>query len=233
VHSDDIHLSAARARQIRMDGICSHRFLNVEPGDVCTRRGMRVTSPLRIVIDLSATLDDSQLGRLVDEFLRRKLLRIEDLHERVSRLKPARGRAIPRLKRVVAHRPADYQPGDSEMESRILRLLAREGFPTPRSQYWVRHSEFKARIDHAYSEVKLYIESGGFGWHQFASDLDGDLQRRDELVTHGWRPLTFSWRMTDSAIIKTMDGVYDRSTGQWRVGAENGGAFNRKVTHHS
>ena len=61
----------------------------------------------------------------------------------------------------------------------------------------------------------------------------GDLQRRNELVTHGWRPLTFSWRTTDSAIIKTMDGVYDRSTGQWRVGAENGGAFNRKVTHHS
>ena len=35
-------------------------------------------------------------------------------------------------------------------------------------------------------------------------------------MAEGWRPLTFTWRMSDSEIIAVMDTVYDRATGTWR-----------------
>lgn len=213
----EIHLSAPRMKQMRMVGVTSHRFTNLEGGDVVVRWEVPTASPIRLVIDLSSQLTDAQLGRIVDEFLRRANLRIDELRERVDRLRPAPGRSVARLRRVLAGRPTGYMAGDSEFETRVLRLLVRQGFPKPVSQHWVRRPGFAARLDHAYPDVKLYLESDGFGWHQFASDLDRDSQRRNELVGDGWRPLTLTWRMSDAVIVATMDRFYDRLTKTWKT----------------
>jgi hypothetical protein len=216
--SDVIHLSAPRARKIRMTGVLAHRFQNVQPGDVVDRDGIPVASPVRIVIDMSGTLTDAQLGTLVDELIRRKLLKIGDLHARLSGLRPAPGRSVARLRRIASDRPVGYQSGDSELEGRIIRLLAKHNFPAPQGQFWVRRTGWQARIDHAYPEVLLYLESDSFGWHQYASDLDNDSRRRNRLVIEGWHPLSFTWRMTDDEIVATMAAVYDRVTNTWKIG---------------
>lgn len=214
--SDVIHLSAGAGRKIRMAGVVGHRFHGLEPGDVTSRWEIPAATPIKVVIDLSSNASDSQLGQLIDEFLRRRQLDLTALRARVDRLRPAPGRSVARLRRVLAGRPGGYEPGDSELEGRILRLLAEHGFPRPVSQFWVRRSSWKARIDQAYPEVMLYIECDGFGYHHATSDLDHDSRRRNHLVTDGWRPLTFTWRMTDEEIIGTMAAVFDRQTGEWR-----------------
>jgi hypothetical protein len=116
------------------------------------------------------------------------------------------------------------------LETRVVRLLERAGFPRPTSQFWIRRTKFKARLDYAYPSQLIYIECDGFGWHQFVSDLDNDARRRNRLVAAGWRPLTLTSAMTDGEIVAAMDDVYDRATGTWKPMVHLGETSSLKCT---
>jgi hypothetical protein len=174
-----------------------------------------------MVIDLSGRLSVDELGRLVDELLRRRLLTLPRLRERAEELRSAPGRSMRKVRLVLAQRPTGYDPGESELEARLMRLIQKYGFPVPAPQHWVRSPRWKARLDHAYPDQRLYLEGDGFGFHFTASDLDNDARRRNRLVLDGWRPLTFTWRMTDAEIVAVLDRVYDRDAGAWRPFAQS------------
>lgn len=212
-----LELSAPAERKIRIDGVWAHRLGTLEPGDVVLRDGIRCCSPVRLVLDLSGRLTPELLGRLVDELVRRRLLRLESLRERVERTRPAPGRSTRTLHAVLAGRIGGYDPGESTLEARIARVIRRHGFPAPVQQHWVRLGEHRYRLDFAYPGRRVYLEGDGFGFHSTASELDADARRRNRLVIDGWRPLTFTWRMTDAEIVGALDAVYDRGTRAWRV----------------
>jgi hypothetical protein len=214
---DRYEVSAPLARQVRLEGVIGHRSGLWEPGDVVTRWGLPCTSPARTVIDLSGRLDVPRLGRLVDELLRRRLLTLPELRRRAEAFRSAPGRSMRTVRLVLAQRPGSYDPGESELEARVMRLILRHGFPEPKPQHWVRRPGYKARLDHAYPEQRIYLEGDGFGHHFTASDLDSDARRRNRLVLDGWRPLSFTWRMTDAEIVATLDQIYDRATRRWRA----------------
>jgi len=214
---DRIEVSAPLARHVRLDGVRGHRSGGWEDGDVEHRHGIPVTSPLRLVIDLSARLGVEGTGRLVDEFLRRNLLKMKELIERLAELRPAPGRSVRTLRRVCAARANSFDPGESTLESRIRRMIHRKGFPEPVSQHWVRDGSFQVRLDFAYPDVKVYVEGDGFGFHRFASDLDRDVRRRNGLVARGWIGLHVTWRMTDAEIEDAFARLYDRRTKTWRT----------------
>ncbi len=212
-----IEVSAPLARHVRLDGVRGHRSGRWADGDVERRHGMDVTSPVRLVIDMSSRLGVEGTGRLVDELLRRGLLRMKELIERLPELRPAPGRSVRTLRRVCAARSASFDPGESTLESRIRRVLKRKGFPEPVAQHWVRDGDFNVRLDFAYPDVKVYVEGDGFGFHRYASDLDRDVRKRNGLVARGWIGLHITWRMKDAEIEAAFDRLYDRRTKSWRV----------------
>ncbi len=214
---EEIEISAPLARQVRIPGVVGHRTGIVEDRDITVRHGIPCSSALRLVIDLSSRLDDDALGRLLDEALRRRLLRLNDLRERMPRLRPAPGRSVRRIERVLAARSPGFAPGESVLEARLSAVIVGNGFPPPIAQHWVRGAGWRARLDFAYPDQGLYLEGDGFGFHFTASDLDNDARRRNRLHIAGWRGLVFTWRMTDVEIIESLDALYDRSTHQWRV----------------
>ena len=97
-----IELAAPLLRHIRLDGVRGHRSGTWAAGDVVVHAGMPVTSPVRTVVDLSSRLGVDGTGRLVDEMLRRQLLTIAELRERITELRPAPGRSMRVLRAVVA-----------------------------------------------------------------------------------------------------------------------------------
>jgi len=212
-----IELSAPLLRHIRLDGVRGHRCATWAAGDVVVRAGMPVTSPVRTVIDLSSRLGVDGTGRLVDEMLRRRLISVAELRDRIAELRPAPGRSMRVLRAVVAARDETYDPGESSLEARIRRVIRRKGFPAPVGQHWVRDKGFAARLDFAYPDVKVYLEGDGFGFHRLASDLDRDIRRRNGLVERGWIGLHFTWRMSDSEIEAKLASFYDRTTRTWRL----------------
>jgi hypothetical protein len=212
-----IELAAPLLRHIRLDGVRGHRCGTWARGDVVTHAGMPVTSPVRTVIDLSSRLGVDGTGRLVDEMLRRRLLSVAELRDRITGLRAAPGRSMRVLRAVVGARDETYDPGQSALEARIRRVIRRKGFPAPVGQHWVRDRRFAARLDFAYPAVKVYLEGDGFGFHRYASDLDRDVRRRNGLVERGWIGLHFTWRMSDAEIEAKLASFYDRTTRTWRL----------------
>jgi very-short-patch-repair endonuclease len=211
-----IELSAPIPRHVRLAGVRGHRSGTWDERDLNTRANMTVTSPVRTVIDLSSRLGVDGTGRLVDDMLRRKLLTVAELRDRIADLRAAPGRSMRVLRTVVAARDDTYDPGESTLEARIRRVIRRKRFPEPVGQHWVRDGAFAVRLDFAYPDVKVYLEGDGFGWHRFASDLDRDVRRRNGLLQRGWVGLHFTARMKDAEIEEQLASFYDRATRQWR-----------------
>ena len=65
--------------------------------------------------------------------------------------------------------------------------------------------------------VKVYLEGDGFGFHRFASDLDRDVRRRNELVQRGWIGLHFTWRMKDAEIEAKLRRALRPRNRRWRL----------------
>ena len=203
--SDDvIHVSGPLARVVRLPGVRAHRTGTFEDGDVISRGGIRLTSPLRTALDLSGSLTSQELGKVVDYFLRKQMLRLEELRGRVSRTRAAPGRSVRTLQQVLRDRIPGYDPGESELEGRLARIILRAGLPAPAQQHRVSYGSARYRLDMAWPERRLYLEGNGFGWHQLSTDLDNDATRQNELVLDGWIPIELTWRMSDHDIEKTL-----------------------------
>ncbi len=201
---DGIHVIGDLARHVRLPGVIAHRSGLLVPGDVVTVDAMPCTSALRTVIDLSGMFDPAALGRVVDDFLRRRRLALEDLRGRVSLTRPAPGRSVKTLKIVLAQRIPGYDPGETELEGRLRRIIDANGLPTPTHQHRVSYGKDRYRMDFAWPDRRLYLEGNGFGYHRLATDLDGDARRQNEMVLDGWRPIELTWRMTDAEIADTL-----------------------------
>jgi hypothetical protein len=186
--------------QITLEGVVGQRSGLIEDGDFVLRDGMRCTSPLRTVIDLSGPMTVTELGDVVDDFLRRKLVKLEDLRERVDRLRPAPGRSVATLRKVLARRLPGYDPGESALEARIMRVIDRNGIPRPEQQYRLTFGSRRYRLDFAWPDQHVYLEGNGFGFHSLTTDLDRDARRQNDLVADGWVPIEITWRMTDREI---------------------------------
>ena len=198
--TDWIEVISPMARQVRLDGVRAHRSGIIEADDVVKVLGMRCTSALRTVIDLSGVLPWKQLGEVVDDFVRRKLLDLEELRSRVNRLRAAPGRKVKVLRAVLASRIPGFDPGESQLEARIMMVLIESGLPLPDQQHKVELGPHRYRLDFAWPDRRLYLEGNGFGWHSLSSDLDRDARRQNELVLDGWCPIEITWRMTDEEI---------------------------------
>jgi hypothetical protein len=201
---DQIHVITDLDHQVVLDGVVCHRSGLLEEGDLVRRDGMLCTSPLRTVIDLSGPLSVAELGDAVDDFLRRNLLTLDELRNRVDRTRSAPGRSVATLRKVLAKRLPGYDPGESVLEARIARIIDQHGLPRPSHQHRVTYGRRRYRIDLAWPERRLYLEGNGFGSHMLATDLDSDARRQNDLVLDGWVPIEITWRMTDVEIATTI-----------------------------
>lgn len=199
-----IHVLTLLDRVVALDGIVHHRTGHLPECDVTERHGIPCTSPLRAVLDSSGSLTVRELGEIVDDLCRRRILRIEPLRERVVELRAAPGRSVRTLRAVLAGRLADFDPGESSLESRIARLIATGRIVRPAQQHKVSFGDARYRLDFAWPEQKVYLEGNGFGFHRYGSDLDRDARRQNLLVADGWRPIEITWRMTDREILATL-----------------------------
>lgn len=199
-----IHVIGPMSRMVRLEGVNCHRSTTLESEDRVERDGIACTSPVKTVLDMSGSLTVSALGKLVDHFLRTRQMQLEDLRGRVARSRAAPGRSIKKLRVVLAARIPGYDPGESELEGRIVRIIDRAGLTRPTQQHRVRFDASRYRIDFAWPDRKLYLEGNGFGFHRLSSDLDNDAVRQNDLVLAGWTPIEITWRMPDSLIEDTI-----------------------------
>ena len=185
-----VELTVARDRsRASWPGAVVHRA-DLPSDDVEERDGLRLTTPLRTVLDLARSLSLEEAVAAADSALRQGLVTVDDLQAAAQALPAARGRA--RVSRVVSL--IDPCSG-SVLESvcRVLFVLA--GLPTALTQYRVRGADGRllGRVDFAWPEHRLVVETDGFAFHADRRSSRDDRRRTNALVLAGWRVLRFSW----------------------------------------
>lgn len=181
---DAVHIIG---RHARLEGVRAHTSVTLEPGDIWQLGAIDLTSPARTLVDSAATVPSLRLGAVVDDTLRRGLVRLADLracHERVD-TGPGRRPTVAMRDALQERRPG-YAAGDSQREADIVRLLARSGLPAPVLGHRVRIGRFTYKLDIAWPEFLVCIEFDGWETHRTFTAFHGDRQRGRRIAATGW-----------------------------------------------
>lgn len=113
----------------------------------------------------------------------------------------APGRRLAAVQELLVERLPGYDPGESDLETRVLRLIVRNGLPVPVQQHRVRVAGRTFRVDLAYPDVRLAIELDGWEFHRTRTAFDQDRSRANALVVGGWTVVRFTSRSTEDEIL--------------------------------
>jgi predicted NAD-dependent protein-ADP-ribosyltransferase YbiA (DUF1768 family) len=177
----------------RAKGIALHQSKDLNPPAVAERRMIPVTTPLRTLVDMGASVSTKQLAAALDRALANKLVTIPAVLAELKRL-GKRGRAgVGALRQVLTERGFINVPHPSVLESKTQRLFTRNKLPFAQCEL-VTGANGEYRLDFAYPEIKLAIEVDGYVWHFSPEHKQRDDARRNALILDGWRILVYSWR---------------------------------------
>jgi hypothetical protein len=154
--------------------------------DVVERRGMRVTSAVRTLADLSSRQPLAEAVVAMDMALHREAVDLGQLHAYMAT--HGRCKGVVRLRQVVElAEPAS----ESAMETRLRLLLVVAGLPRPEAQVplYDERGRFLGRPDLYYRAQQLAIEYDG-GTHR--DSLLEDNRRQNRLLNAGFRLLRFA-----------------------------------------
>ena len=152
-----------------------------------------VVSVARTLLDLCESDEFPVCEIALDAALREGLIDIDDLRTLLGAATKRRLAGVRRLRDLVAVRGDEEALSESELESRVFRLLRDVGFPLPQLQVAIRLGDRPGRVDFFYPEANLVIEVDGRRWHAGRRPEIRDRRRDHSLVLGGKRVLRFTW----------------------------------------
>jgi hypothetical protein len=186
-----------------------HRTLILPPDDVAERSGIPCTGFERTLCDCTATLSAFQLGRVLDEGLRRDVASLARLMTCAARLDSGPGRRLRVIQSLLAERGESFDPGGSASELRVLQVIRDAGLPVPQQQHRVRVGSRAFALDFAWPEQRVFAEYYGLAVHSGVSAVASDSARLTAMVAAGWRPLVFTDSTPDREIVSTTRNVLE------------------------
>lgn len=207
--SHTLRLDITAPRSVRLSGVAGHRKA-LARHERTIRYGIAVTTAERTLVDLAGSCDADELGRLIDEALRRRLTTLTKL-EVALRAHAGGGRRRTRpLRDALAERGARYTPGDNPGELAMDRLWDSLDLPPAVRQYRVRVGNRTYVLDRAIVELKIGIEWNGRDQHGLWSRFHQDSDRRNDLVAHGWLILDFTMKTDPRRIERTVRAAVEQ-----------------------
>ena len=182
----DVHVCypPGRRRRAQPGLIVTEQLL--DPGDVLSSRGVRLTTPVRTVFDCLRLLSGVERLVVADALTHLGFVTLDELRAYFANSRRRRNIRIgERLLDLVEPRI------ESPMETRMRWQLIQSGLPIPVCQLEVRDraGRFVARIDFAYPDLRIAVEFDG-AWHWTRRREDD--HRRQRLRELGWTVLVFS-----------------------------------------
>jgi len=210
-HFADEHVSvfAAEDRR-RRPGIQPH--VRPRSSVVGRLRGIRVSMPVPMFIELASMLSLVDLVIVGDALVRRKFLTREDL---VAGCRDSADRYA-----AAALTAAEFVRAgvDSPMETRLRMLIVLAGLPEPRVNLTIRdqHGNVIRRFDLSYPSVKLIVEYDGRQHAEDPGQYESDISRREELDTWGWRIVVVTakgiFQRPEETLLRVRTALRDRGT---------------------
>jgi very-short-patch-repair endonuclease len=189
-----IEVTVDRARRAPADGVILHRSQKLPACDRTVVGIFHTTSVSRTLIDLSSTLPEEILEEALDDALCRGLTSVRRLRWRIGELAGSGRRGARLFRKLLDSRAPGSRAAESDLETRVFRLLVSSGLPTPTRQYEIRdRGRILLRVDLAYPDHFVAIECDGYRYHSGRKAWQKDLNRRNILATRGWKVLHVTW----------------------------------------
>ncbi len=207
---DVIEVTTPRGRQMRLAGVRHHRRSNLHPGDLTRCHGIPATTPARTLVDVSGRVRPGRLGSVVDDALRRKLVSLDELrvcHDRVD-TGPGR-RPTVALRQVIAQRGPGYDPGGSDRELWVMKVLQRAGIRPPVQQHRVFVGAGHYDIDLAFLPEMVGLEFDGWEWHGSYTAFHRDRERTRLLVASGWTMLPITAQTSAADLVRDVKAALE------------------------
>lgn len=167
----------------RRTGVVTLRRSPSDRPTIITVGGMAVTGVERTLLDLAGSRWRHQLGLALDECLRRRLTTLDRLWATWEKDGGKGRRGTAALRAALAARDERSALLDSALEAKMLRILKRIIGPAAVPQYEVeRGSRLVARLDFAWPERRVGVETHGFRWHSGRERWERDLARQRTLT---------------------------------------------------
>ena len=198
VAKDGTHLVIPRERGVQKVRDADVHRLVLPAADIASQKGIPVTTPARTILDLSTDVGVTQLERLVDDFLHRRILEIGDLAKRVDAPLP-----LPRFDRHVVSEIVARRSGSEAANSRgaewMYDAIVAAGLPAPVRHHRVTIGQRVRVIDCAYPEARIAVEFDGWSVHGDHTHFHGDRKRLFQFEMEGWLVLlvTQQWSSTE------------------------------------
>jgi putative AbiEi antitoxin of type IV toxin-antitoxin system len=199
VHSDEIELTIAYPSRRNLQGITVHRSSTLLPSDVQERFGVRVTTPIRTLVDLADRFDDPMLGLIVDEGTIGRLWTPESVSSRLEGL--GHGVAgVTSLRRLVAERTGEGHP-DSRLEQRVIRTI-KGHVPGYTLHHRIVIDGQVIDMDIAWVDQKIDGEVDGMRTRALSrTKFEHERRRINALQRHGWRVVHFTDKMDRETLL--------------------------------
>ena len=207
-----VEVATPSGRQTRLAGLRQHRRSTLHPTDVTRHGGIPLTSCARTLVDVSGRVPLAKFERAVNDALRRKLLRLEELRSCHERIDTGSGRrATVALRKILAERAPGFDPGGSDRELWVMKVLARAGIPPPVQQHRFHLDDRYYDLDLAYPPEMVALEFDGWDAHGTFLAFHGDRQRTRRLVAAGWRVLPITARTTPAELVTDVSAALSLS----------------------
>lgn len=156
--------------------------------------GIRVTSPVRTVFDLSDVVPLGRLARVLDDAWGLRLLKADALIDTLEELR-GRGRGrVAWMRMLIEERGRDYVAPESGLERSFRRLLEKDGQPPMEYQVDLGGESWVARVDAVDRRARVVVQIDSDRHHTSLLDRRHDEQQDAALRALGWTVI----RITES-----------------------------------
>jgi hypothetical protein len=169
-------------------GVRVRRTRDLHPADVWRHRGIPVTTPERVILDIAATHTDLEVRRAMSRAQSLRLTNARRLAALLDRTNNRPGRA--RYARVLAAAPPNTR---SELEDRVFDLVVAAGFARPEVNVPLILDGRRVIPDFRWPEQRLVVEADGAQWHGDPQARQDDAERQALLEAHGDRVARVTW----------------------------------------
>lgn len=168
----------------RLRGVRGHETDNLPPAHCTVRERIPVTTAARTLVDSCGLVTPRMLSSAVNDGLRRRVVTLPQLARTVDEVPRSGRRKIVPMVELLRDRIVGYDPGDSDPEADLVRMLTRAGFPAPEQQIKVVAEGHTMYLDVGWSSVKTAFEYDSVEFHVFKFHEDRERLRR--LKRAGW-----------------------------------------------
>ena len=187
VWSERPEVMVAGSRRHLLEGVRLRRLDQIDALDISIRLGIPVLSAPLALLLLGATESERKVETAVHDAVHLGLATRADLFAVLDRYAARGRRGVTKFRAALDSLPTDGTATETNLELDMVRLLRVSGLPPPKVQYPVVDADgIRRRLDVAYPEAKLDIETDGDRWHKIPRDRRSDRRRDAALKALGW-----------------------------------------------